>query len=302
MRPAGLVVTVILMTGGCDPPPLSPNDVVGVFGSAGRGPGDFAYPRAIAEAPDGKLYVVDKSARVQRFDAWGQFELVWTMPDHAAGKPVGLSVHPDGRVFIADTHYSRVMVFDRDGRELARCGEHGTGAGQFIGPPDVAFDADGRLYVGEYNGNDRITRWSPGYEFVDVVVSGEVNGQPMRRPAGLVIDQDHTLWVADACNHRILRFDLDGRLLMEFGEMGRQPGQLRYPYDIDLDTDGNLLVCEYGNHRLQWFDRQGRSLRVWGSAGRGIGQISSPWGAFASSDGRVYVLDSLNARVQVIEP
>ena len=158
MRPAGLVVTVILMTGGCDPPPLSPNDVVGVFGSAGRGPGDFAYPRAIAEAPDGKLYVVDKSARVQRFDAWGQFELVWTMPDHAAGKPVGLSVHPDGRVFIADTHYSRVMVFDRDGRELARFGEHGTGAGQFIWPTDVAFDADGRIYVGEYNGNDRITR------------------------------------------------------------------------------------------------------------------------------------------------
>jgi DNA-binding beta-propeller fold protein YncE len=300
MRTVITIVTLLLLLGGCEPPPLSPNNVTKVFGEAGRGPGAFAYARAIAEAPNGKIYVVDKSARVQRFDASGEFELLWTMPDYAAGKPVGLSIHPDGRVVIADTHYSRVIVFDPEGNELARFGEHGTGDGQFIWPTDVAFDDAGSIYVGEYNGNDRITKWTPDYEFVEVVVSGEVNGQPMRRPAGLVIDEDQTLWVADACNHRILHFDLSGRLLLEFGEMGRKPGQLRYPYDLDIDADGNLLVCEYGNNRLQWFDRTGRSLRIWGSAGRQIGELNSPWGAFASSDGRVFVLDSLNARVQVI--
>jgi len=145
-----------------------------------------------------------------------------------------------------------------------------------------------------------VTKWSPQYEFVRVLIDGDVAGRPMRRPAALAIDGDQTLWVADACNHRILRFDLDGNLLLGFGEMGREPGQLRYPYDIDIDPEGNILVCEYGNCRLQWFDPQGRSLRVWGGPGREIGQLNSPWGAFSDAEGTVYVLDSLNARVQVI--
>lgn len=302
MRTSALAIALLVtIAAGCDRPALSPNNVVRVFGGAGRGPGAFAYPRAIARAPDGRIYVVDKSARVQRFDADGTFETLWTMPDYAAGKPVGLTVHPDGRVFVADTHYHRVVVFGSDGMELARFGEAGTGDGQFVWPTDVAIDADNFIYVSEYNGNDRITKWSPTYEFVSVVVAGEVAGRPMRRPAALAIDRQQTLWVADACNHRILRFDLDGNLLVAFGEMGRQPGQLRYPYDIDIDPDGNVLVCEYGNCRLQWFDAQGRSLRVWGGPGRRVGQLNSPWGVFCSPDGRVYVLDSLNARVQVIK-
>ena len=300
-RSAAAILLLVAFVTACDRPPLSPNNVTLVFGGPGRGPGAFAYARAIASAPDGKLYVVDKSARVQRFDADGTFETAWTMPDYAAGKPVGMTVHPDGRVFIADTHYHRVIVFDPNGNELARFGEPGTGDGQFGWPTDVAIDGQGFIYVSEYNGNDRVTLWSPSYEFVGVVVSGDVSGRPMRRPAALAIDRRQTLWVADACNHRILRFDLDGNLLTEFGRMGRQPGQLRYPYDIDIDPEGNILVCEYGNSRLQWFDPQGRSLRVWGTPGRQVGQLNSPWGAFCRPGGTVYVLDSLNARVQVIK-
>ncbi len=292
---------MLVAGGGCDPPPLSENGVVHVFGRQGMGPGEFGYPRAIAVSADGKIYVVDKTARVQRFDAGGRFETAWSMPDSVAGKPVGLTIHPDGRVFVADTHYSRVVVFDPDGRELARFGEPGLGAGQFQLPTDVAIDADGFIYVSEYNGNDRVTKWSPDYVFVSSLIEGEVGGRPLRRPAALAIDGEQTLWVADACNHRVLRFDLDGRLLSEFGGLGKEPGRLRYPYDVNLAPDGSILVCEYGNCRLQWFDSAGRSLRTWGSVGRKIGQLNSPWGAVYGADGLVLVVDSLNARVQVIK-
>jgi DNA-binding beta-propeller fold protein YncE len=108
--------------------------------------------------------------------------------------------------------------------------------------------------------------------------------------------------VADACNHRILRFSLDGEVLAVFGEMGKQPGQMRYPYDITVTPADTLLVCEYGNSRLQWFDKQGRSLGVWGEPGRQVGQLWSPWGAVVGTDGRVYVVDSYNNRVQIVRP
>ncbi len=305
-RYAPLLVALAAVCG-CDPPALTPNGVVHSFGSQGLGPGQFGYPRGIARSPDGKVFIADKTARIQRFDQHGSFEIGWSMPQREAGKPVGLGVHADGRVFVADTHYHRVIVFTPDGEELSRFGELGTGDGQFQLPTDVAFDDRGFVYVSEYNGNDRVTRWSevPGstgveYAFESVFVAGPVAGRVLRRPSALAVDGEQTLWIADACNHRLLRFDLDGKLLAEFGEMGKAAGQLRYPYDIDVDDDGNLLVCEFGNCRLQWFDPAGRSLRVWGKPGRELGELSSPWGAVVGKDGLVFVLDSLNARVQVI--
>lgn len=296
----GSIAAVGLAATGCDRPPLSPNGVVGVFGGVGLGDGEFSYPRAIAAAPDGCIYVVDKSARVQRFSPDGKAERSWRMPEKEAGKPVGLTVHPDGRVFVADTHYYRVMVYDRDGNLLAQFGEQGNGDGQFQLPTDVAIDREGFIYVSEYNGNDRITKWSPDLHFVSVVSPPEIDGVRLVRPAGIDIDAEQTLWVADACNHRIIRLSLDGQVLTVFGEMGTGPGQLRYPYDLTATSEGTVMVCEYGNSRLQWFDKTGRSIAVWGGPGREIGQLWSPWGAAIGANGRIYVVDSLNSRVQII--
>ena len=247
------------------------------------------------------MYVVDKSGRIQRFSAAGVLETGWSMPETIAGKPVGLTVTDDGRVFVADTHYHRVIVFDTEGNELVRFGSEGNGDGQFQLPTDVALDDRGYIYVSEYNGNDRITQWSPDYLFSKVIASGVVDGLPLTRPAGIDIDDEQTLWVADACNHRVLRFDLQGRLLASWGEMGREQGQLRYPYDITCTADSGVLVCEYGNNRLQWFDQSGRSRRVWGAYGRKVGQLWAPWGAAIGANELVYVVDSLNARVQIIK-
>ncbi len=297
-----LTVALLVALAGCEPPPLTESGVVGVFGHAGAGPGDFAYPRAIAIDHQGRAYVVDKSARVQRFDADGTLEKVWHMPQMAAGKPVGLHASDDGRLFVADTHYHRVVVYDFEGQELARFGEPGNGDGQFQLPTDVDVDHAGNIYVSEYNGNDRVTKWSSDYRFLGEVVVGEVAGQMLRRPAAIDIDDEQTLWVADACNHRILRLTLDGELLAAWGEMGRAPGQMRYPYDIACLPNGQILVCEFGNDRIQWFDREGRSLRVWGTQGRQLGDLWAPWGAAMGKKDRIYVVDSQNARVQIIRP
>jgi DNA-binding beta-propeller fold protein YncE len=273
-----------------------------VYGSAGLGPGEFNYPRAISIARDGTVFIVDKSARVQRFSPDGEFQIAWALPQKQAGKPVGIHVHVDGRVFVADTHYHRVIVYDREGTELARFGELGNGDGQFQLPTDVAVDARGFIYVSEYNGNDRVTQWSPEYKFVQTLVAGEIDGLPMRRPAALDIDAEQTLWIADACNHRVLRFDLTGKQLACWGTMGREPGTLRYPYDLTCLPDGRLLVCEFGNNRIQWFDRTGTSSRVWGKLGRRVGELWAPWGAAPDPTGKIHILDSRNDRVQIIRP
>lgn len=284
----------------CEKPPLTDNGVVGAFGQTGIGWGDLHYPRAIAVSQGSRIFIADKSGRIQRFSPEGQFEAGWRMPDWKSGKPIGLTVHHDGRLFIADTHYSRVMIYDQDGNFLAKFGENGLGPGQFQLVTDVVVDRYGNIYVGEYGGNDRISKFAPDLTFIKCFGDQPVGGARLSRPAGLAIDADDNLWVADACNHRIVKFGLDGEYVAGFGEMGLAPGQLRWPYDIDVRADGTLLISEYGNNRLQWFDRSGKSIRVWGQAGRNLGELYSPWGAVEAPNGLLYVLDSLNHRVQIV--
>ena len=292
---------MILMAGpaGCREEGIAGRKPEKTIGEHGLGPGQFVRPRAICCAPDGCIFVVDMSARIQRFSPDGEFETSWRMPEWDAGKPTGVSVDARGRVLVADTHYHRVIIYDRDGKELGRFGSQGEGDGQFIYPTDVAVTPDGDLYVSEYGGNDRISRFSSEFDYRDSFGEPEAGDASLLRPQSIALDPDGTLWVTDAVHHRICRFSPEGELLSTFGAPGREPGRLQYPYAITLCPDGTLLVCEFGNNRLQRFDRDGNSLETWGGPGREPGKLLDAWGVAVGKEGRVYVVDSRNHRVQM---
>ncbi|HOA71953.1 MAG TPA: hypothetical protein PL151_00315 [Phycisphaerae bacterium] len=286
------------VVGGCRKPSISGRQPDFWFGERGLGHGQFVYPRAMALAPDGCLFIVDQTARIQRFSPTGEFETCWQMPEWEAGKPTGLSVDAAGRVLVADTHYHRIIIYDRDGNELTRFGSNGTGDGQFLLTTMAVVDRKGQIYVAEYGDNDRISLFSSDLKFLYSFGREDI-GEPLIRPQSIAIDKDDTLWVTDACRHRICHFSPDGKLLGSFGSLGREPGQLQYPYHVAICPDGTLLVSEFGNNRLQRFDRTGKSLEIWGSTGTKPGQLVSPWSVAVTDKGVVYVLDSGNNRVQV---
>jgi DNA-binding beta-propeller fold protein YncE len=285
----------------CDESPPQAAGVQLVVGRTGFGPREFSYPRAAVLDPRGRLYVVDKAARIQCFTPELAFVCAWRMPAWDAGKPTGLGIGPDGRVYAADTHYSRVVVFEPDGRLVQQFGTRGQGPGQFLLPTDVAVDQDGFVYVAEYGGNDRISKFTPDLRYLFSFGRPGAGPGELQRPQSLLLDADGTLWVADACNHRICHFTRDGDYLGSFGESGTGLGQLRFPYGIDRLSDGTLLVCEYGNNRLQRFDRAGHALGVWGTPGRHRGQLAYPWALAVGAHDRVYIVDSGNNRIQVLD-
>ena len=300
MAPIALGILWILP--GCqqeEPSSGKPLEVINTFGTPGLSLGQFNYPRAMAIDPQREcIYIVDKTARVQRFGFDGVAQLQWRMPEYEIGQPVGISVSPDGRVFVGDSHYHRVLVFDADGNELMRFGEYGEGPGQFSTfPSDIAFGPEGRLYVAEYGGNDRIQVFTAEGDFLFTFGSfGEGPGQ-LSRPQSLHFDLEAgELYIADACNHRIVVTDADGATLRTIGQSGSGLGEFVYPYDFLLRPDGTLLVVENGASRVQWLDADGGSLASFGRFGQGAEELQNPWGIDGASS-RIFVLDSRNNRV-----
>jgi len=294
------VVMCVLLLSGCDYPSNTEPDIVASFGKTGKGPGQFMYPRAIESLGDGGLLVMDKTGRIQTYDQAHRFVSAFNMPVIQQGKPTGITLGPDNHLYVADTHYSRVCVFSLDGELVRTIGSFGAGPGCFIYPTDVAFASDGRMYVGEFGGQDRVSVFDSNGQFLTSFgTCGSGPGQ-LSRPSALCIDPiRQILYVADACNHRIVLYDLAGSVLDSWGETGQAQGQLRYPYDVDVMHNGDVLVCEYGNNRLQRFSPEGKSLGVYGRAGRNLGELAYPWGVTTDAQGLAYVVDAGNNRIQV---
>jgi len=268
-----------------------------IWGRSGRGPGEMIYPRAIARAPDGTFYVIDRVAHVQRFDTDGKPLNGWFMAEWSQGKPVGLTVDREGNLWVPDTHYHRVIVFSSEGRELKRFGKRGTGPGEFDLPTDVAFDDAGNIYVSEYGENNRIQVFDRDFNYLRGF--GQIGGNDgdLARPQSIAIVGD-TLYVTDSCNHRIGVFKLDGTFVKNLGRSGSAPGEYRFPYGLELDADSQLIVTEFGNNRVQKIDRDtGAGLKSWGRTGRLAGELNYPWAAISDGD-RVIVVDAGNNRLQ----
>ena len=297
-----ILCATMLVLSGCDRESSSVTNanVVNTFGRTGRGQGEFIYPRAIDIAPDGSLFIVDKTGRIQRLTAEGDFLAEFQMPLSDVGKPTGLTFAPNGNLYIADTHYHRVVIFSPAGKIIGQFGKFGQEQGCFIYPTDVAFSGDGRIFVSEYGGNDRISVFSEKGDFLYCFgTAGNARGQ-LSRPAALCVDRSRKrLYVADACNHRIGIYNFDGKLLEYIGSIGRQAGQLRYPYDLALLPDGGIAVCEYGNNRLQLFSPDGQSLGIYGRPGHGFGELAYPWGLAIDNTGQAFIVDAGNNRIQV---
>ena len=70
-------------------------------------------------------------------------------------------------------------------------------------------------------------------------------------PQGIYINDDHTIFIADYGNHRIVQWQLDQQLISLGYGRGNQVNQLNYPTNVFRDkNDQSLWICDYGNRRL----------------------------------------------------
>lgn len=267
------------------------------FGARGEAAGKLGQASGLAIDKDDLLYVADAgNHRVQKFTmnglARGSFGACGTGPGEFVF-PSAVAVAPDGPVFVVDA-LGRLQSFAADGHFLKSW--DGLRA-----PRGVAATAD-RVYVteGDLNRIRVLSRTGSG----DGVLGGpgSLPGHFLS-PAGVAVDEEGFLYVADSGNHRIQKLDAAGKPLAEWGAWGSQAGQLSHPAGLGY-AEGRVYVADYANHRIQVFDKTGTFVKQWGAPpsiiGAGDGRLHYPEGlAVSPSGGLTVVSEPVENRIQV---
>ena len=97
------------------------------------------------------------------------------------------------------------------------------------------------------------------------------------RPAGLAVDQEGNLYVADTLNNRIEIFDGDGKFVSTFGKAGDGPGYFSRPKGVAIDGDGHIWVVDGMQDRVQVFNQEAQLLISFGGHGTSAWSVSRAW-------------------------
>ncbi len=122
----------------------------------------------------------------------------------------------------------------------------------------------------------------------------------LNNPVGIAAGNSR-VYVADAGNHQIQVFDLEGNWITSFGKRGSALGEFNRPMHITLAPDGNLFVADYLNDRIQVLSPEGVPLYSIGSGGSGPGEFNAPAGVAVDAQGNLYVADFFNHRIQKLD-
>jgi tripartite motif-containing protein 71 len=263
---------------------------LGSWGRRGAGAVDLRAPADVAVGARGRLYVADsETRRVTCVDADGAvcgYLVSPTLPGRES-RPTGVTVAPDGSVYVADCWLGRVVVFAPDG-SLHRSWDVGAY------PFDVALAADGTVFVTHTDrSGESVTRYTATGDPIDLLVRHGCGDGESEGAQGVAVLPDGSIVVADTGNHRLLRLSGEGVPLADPAAEPVLDARLRSPSAIAASPDGTAYVLDSGNSRVVRLSAHGEVLGVFGRTGCGPGGLGwataltvAPWGEVLVIDGR----------------
>ncbi len=261
----------------------------------GAGNGQVRFPLDLALDPEQNLYIADtENSRVQKFNSAGTF--VKAIPVGDSGRPWGVDVAPDGRIWTAEANQRRVSVFDPQGTLLFRFGSHGTGHSQFERPVDVEIDDAGFAWVTDAV-NNRVQVFDAEGAYVTQFGSkgsgeGQLNTDWWLR---LAVGSNGDVWVTDQGNSRLHKWinpAYVSTFKYAFGLQGSADGQFKVATDVAIDpTDSTVWVADDENNRIQHFSTEGAYLSKFPSC-------TDPGAVEVDLQGDIYVACSSVDKIQ----
>ncbi len=211
----------------------------------------FTRPHGLRVDRDDNLWITDIGSHlVLKLSPAGRVLMVFgrkgraSESDQEFNQPSDVAFGPAGELYVTDGYgNSRVVKFDRSGRFVKAWGTKGSAPGQFNLPHNVVVDKQGLVYVADRE-NKRIQIFDADGKFLR-------EWTHVGSPWGLAFGPDQTLFVASGREERVLKLDLNGKILGVFGEPGKGPGQFGYAHGIAVGPGEEIYVAEVLNWRVQ---------------------------------------------------
>jgi gluconolactonase len=235
---------------------------------------DVREPEGPVWAPDGSLYLVEMEASrrcVTHIERSGQRRVVAT----TVRRPNGLAIDGDGRLWVAEGYEGAVLCYAPDGTLLKRIA--GDADGRFLWPNDLAFGADGRLYMTDSGIREEafIDGLTIRRDYATASYDGRVyeidpsRGIVLRKidagikfTNGIAFGSDGRLYVNETITGAVFRYTLRGdRPAREmFGNVTRTdlPPGFRGPDGMKFGADGRLYCTVYGQGDVTVLDEKGQ--------------------------------------------
>lgn len=264
-------------------------------------PFSLLQPYGCAVDSQGKLYVADQKVGaifIFTTDETKNVELIKNGVHAHFARIIGLAMDDSDRLFVSDPGLRHVLVFNKD-RKAEDVITEGMAE-----PGGLAVDTQNRLlYVADIELDQILVYDADTFKLIRKMgTSGKkhelTSPGDFSKPAGVAVDAEGNLYVADTWNNRIEVFDADGQFVSTFGKAGDGPGYFARPKGIAIDGDGHIWVADGVQDRVQVFNKEGQLLISMGGHGLLPGQFQGLVGITIDKRNRVFTTEIFPGRAQ----
>ena len=236
---------------------------------------------------------VHNGSRLFQFDRNGKF--VREIGQNIYGFMVAeqVRIDPQDNIWVVDQMTNYVIKLDPEGRVRLLLGRKAeavpiptppattanNGAGRptdlFDRPTDVAWDADGNIYVADGIGNARVAKFDKHGVFIKSWGSKGNEPGKFASVRGIAIDAQGNVYVADGGNKRIEVFDRDGNFKTQITNVGSPralcitPAQFLYASNSNppdnIDVGGEVYKLKLDGTVVGKFGRAGKARKEFGT-------------------------------------
>lgn len=123
---------------------------------------------------------------------------------------------------------------------------------------------------------------------------------------GIFIDGEDNVFVTDAKDHAVYKFNSSGELVLTLGTPGQEGANegdpFNKPTDIATASNGDIIVSDgYGNHHIHRYTADGQHIKTWGGEGSGPGEFTISHTVRLDGEDRIWDCDRENCRIQIFD-
>jgi DNA-binding beta-propeller fold protein YncE len=258
---------------------------------------NFGECSGVAVDRHDNVWVFNRGAHpIIQFDSNGTMLQAWNA--EMVKSAHGIRVDPDGNIWAIDVKGNTILKFDPEGRLLLVLGGVRGAPGNndskdaYNEPTNVAFAPNGDFFISDGYVNSRVVKYNQDGDYLLQWGRRGTGDGEFNLVHDIVLDSAQRVYVADRTNQRVQIFDVNGRFLGKWTDIGA-------PWGLDyVAREQAIYMCDGLNDRVVKLNLEGQILGVLGSAGKAPGKFSFPHQIAVDSTGAIYVAEIKNWRVQ----